>query len=284
MTALLPSGASLEAPGPAPARRRRGPGSMAAVLRRPLTPVGELFAFALEVLWAMFQRPFQWRELSDQAWFVTRVSLLPAMAITIPFGAVLSLQIGSLFNQLGATSFTGAAAVTGIVQQAAPIATVVIVAGAAGTAVAADLGSRRIREELDALEVLGISPIQRLVVPRVLAMAFVAMLLNGVATGVGTMGAYTFNVIVQGGSPGAYLHSFTALAQLPDLYVGELKAFVFGLLAGIVAAHQGVNARGGPQGVGDGVNQSVVVSFVLLFVTNAIITAAYYQIVPPKGL
>ena len=253
-------------------------------LARPLVPVGDLFGFALEVLRRLFERPFQWRELSDQAWFVTRVSILPAMAITIPFGAVLSMQIGSLFNQLGATSFTGAAAVTGIVQQAAPVATVVIVAGAAGTAVAADLGARKIREELDALEVLGISPIQRLVVPRVLALAIVAVLLNGIATAVGTGGAYAFNVMVQGGSPGAYVHAFTALAQLPDLWVGELKAFVFGLIAGIVACHQGMNAKGGPQGVGNGVNQSVVISFVLLFVVNTIITAVYFQIVPPKGL
>lgn len=258
--------------------------SLPAPVRRPLEPVGRLFAFALEVLSALFRRPFQWRELSDQAWFVTRVSLLPTMAITVPFGAVLSLQIGSLFNQLGATSFTGAAAVTGIVQQAAPVATVVVVAGAAGTAVAADLGSRKIREELDALEVLGISPIQRLVVPRVLAMAIVAVLLNAVATAVGTGGAYAFNVLVQGGSPGAYVHAFTALAQLPDLWVGEIKAFVFGIVAGIVAAYQGLHAKGGPQGVGDGVNTSVVVSFVLLFIVNTVITAMYFQIVPPKGL
>lgn len=251
---------------------------------RALVPVGDLFAFTLEVLRAIFTTPFQWREFSDQAWFVTRVSLLPAMAITIPFGAVLSLQIGSLFNQLGARSFTGAVAVIGIVQQAAPVATVVVVAGAAGTAVAADLGSRKIREELDALEVLGISVIARLVVPRVLAMAFVAMMLNAVATAVGTIGGYIFNVLVQGGSPGAYVQSFTTLAQLPDLWVGEIKALVFGLLAGIVAAYQGVNAKGGPQGVGNGVNQSVVVSFVLLFVANAILTAVYYQLVPPKGL
>lgn len=253
-------------------------------LTRPLVPVGNLLTFALEVFAAMFRRPFQWRELSDQAWFVTRVSLLPACAITIPFGAVLALQIGSLFGQLGAGSFTGAVAVVGIVQQAAPIATVVIVAGAAGTAVAADLGSRKIRDELDALEVLGISVVQRLVVPRVIAMGVVACLLNAVTTAVGTIGGYAFNVGVQGGSPGAYVQSFTALAQLPDLYVGELKALVFGLLAGIVATYQGVNAKGGPQGVGNGVNQSVIISFVLLFLANAILTAVYYQLVPPKGL
>ena len=96
----------------------------ASVLARPLRPVGELFAFALDVLAGIFERPFQWREFFDQSWFVTRVSLLPICAITIPFGAVLSLQIGSLFNQLGARSFTGAVAVVGIVQQAAPVATV----------------------------------------------------------------------------------------------------------------------------------------------------------------
>lgn len=253
-------------------------------LARPLTPVGTLLTFALEVLAALFRRPFAWREFSDQAWFVTRVSLLPACAITIPFGAVLALQIGSLFGQLGARSFTGAVAVVGIVQQAAPIATVVIVAGAAGTAMAADLGSRKIREELDALEVLGISVIHRLVVPRVAAMAVIACLLNAVTTAVGTIGGYAFNVGVQGGSPGAYVQSFTALAQLPDLYVGELKALVFGLLAGIVACYQGVNAKGGPQGVGNAVNQSVIVAFVLLFVANAVMTAVYYQVVPLKGL
>ncbi|WP_202033405.1 ABC transporter permease [Nocardioides sp. WS12] len=247
-------------------------------------PIGDLFQFTAQVVRALFQRPFQWREFSDQAWFVTRVSLLPTMAITIPFGAVLSLQIGSLFNQLGARSFTGAVSVVGIVQQAGPVATVVIVAGAAGTAVAADLGSRKVREELDAMEVLGISVIQRLVVPRVLAMAVIAVLLNGVATTVGVAGGYGFNVLVQGGSPGAYVHAFTALAQLPDLWVGEIKAFIFGAIAGIVACHQGVNAKGGPAGVGAGVNQSVVISFVLLFVANAVLTLVYFQLVPPKGL
>lgn len=254
------------------------------VLTRMLVPVGRLYAFAAEVCRQLLRRPFQWREFSDQAWFVTRVSILPACLITIPFGAVLSLQVGSLFNQMGAQSFTGAAAVLGIVQQAAPVATVSIVAGAAGCAVAADLGARKIREELDAMEVLGISPIQRLVVPRVLAMAFVATLLNGITTAVGTMGGYVFNVLVQGGSPGAYLASFTALAQMPDLYIGEVKAFVFGVIAGIVACYMGMNAKGGPQGVGDAVNQSVVVSFVLLFIVNTVLTAIYYQIVPPKGL
>ena len=88
------------------------------------------------------------------------------------------------------------------------------------------------------MEVLGIDPIQRLVVPRVLASMLVAVLLNGLVSVVGVVGGYFFNVILQGGTPGAYLASFTALAQLPDLYVGELKALVFGALAALVASYR----------------------------------------------
>ncbi|MER6936231.1 ABC transporter permease [Nocardioides sp. NPDC127514] len=255
-----------------------------AATTRALRPVGAYFAFTWDVAVELFRHGVRGREFFDQAWSVVRVSLLPTAVITVPFGAVLSLHIGSLFAQIGAQSMTGSVAVLGIVQQAAPIVTVMVVAGAAGTAVAADLGSRKIREELDALEVLGVSTIHRLVVPRVAAMAVVATLLNAVATSVGVGGGYAFNVLVQDGSPGAYIHSFTTLSQLADLWVGEIKAFLFGLIAGTVACYQGINARGGPQGVGDGVNQSVVVSFVLLFIVNTVLTLVYYQLVPPKGM
>ena len=150
-------------------------------------------------------------------------------------------------------------------------------------AVAADLGARTIREEIDAMEVLGINPIQRLVVPRVLAMILVAILLNGLVAVIGIAGGYFFNVVVQGGTPGAYLASFGSLAQLPDLYISTVKAAIFGVIAGVVAAYKGLNPKGGPKGVGDAVNQSVVITFLLLFFANLILTAVYLQVVPPKG-
>ena len=123
---------------------------------------------------------------------------------------------------------------------------------------------------------------QRLVVPRVLACMMVAVFLNGLVTVVGVAGGYVFNVILQQGTPGAYIASFTALAQLPDLWIGLVKALVFGLIAAIVAAYKGSNAGGGPKGVGDAVNESVVITFILLFVVNLILSAIYLQIVPPK--
>lgn len=248
-----------------------------------LEQTGNIVQLFVDVARQTFARPFQWREFIQQAWFIASVTILPTALIAIPFGAIVSLQTGSLIKQLGAESYTGAASVLVVIQQGSPLVTSLLVAGAAGSAVAADLGSRTIREEIDAMEVLGINPVQRLVVPRVLAMILVAVLLNGLVAVVGIGGGYFFNVVVQGGTPGAYLASFGALAQLPDLWISTIKAAIFGVIAGVIAAYKGLNPRGGPKGVGDAVNQSVVITFLLLFLANLIITAVYLQIIPPKG-
>jgi phospholipid/cholesterol/gamma-HCH transport system permease protein len=244
---------------------------------------GRLFALFLDVFRLMFRRPFQFREFVEQSWFIASVTIIPTALVSIPFGAVIALQLGSLARQIGAQSFTGAASVLAIVREASPIVCALLIAGAGGSAICADLGSRKIRDEIDAMEVLGISPVQRLVVPRVFACTLVAVALNGLVSVVGVAGGYFFNVVLQGGTPGAYLASFSALAQLPDLYTGELKAFIFGVIAAVVASYKGLNAGGGPKGVGDAVNQSVVISFLLLFITNFVITTVYFQVVPAKG-
>ena len=251
---------------------------------RPLAASGKLFAFGLDTVRALPKRPFQLREFIQQTWFIASVTILPTALVAIPFGAVIALQLGSLTRQLGAQSFTGSASVLAVLREASPIVTALLIAGAGGSAICADLGSRKIRDEIDAMEVLGISPIQRLVVPRVLGAMVIAVLLNGLVSVVGVAGGYFFNVILQGGTPGAYLASFSALAQIQDFYTGEIKALVFGMIAAIVAAYKGLNAGGGPKGVGDAVNQSVVITFLLLFATNFVITAIYFQIVPPKGM
>jgi phospholipid/cholesterol/gamma-HCH transport system permease protein len=251
---------------------------------RALRQTGRLFALGISVVRLTFRRPFQFREFVEQFWFVASVTILPTALVSIPFGAVIALHLGSLTQQLGAESFTGAASVLAIIQQAGPLVTALLVAGAGGSAICADIGSRSIREEIDAMEVLGVSPIQRLIVPRVLAMMLVAVLLNGMVSVVGVLGGYFFNVILQGGTPGAYLASFSALAQLSDLWISELKAIIFGFIAGIVAAYRGLHPAGGPKGVGDAVNQSVVITFLLLFFVNFVLTAIYLQLVPAKGM
>jgi phospholipid/cholesterol/gamma-HCH transport system permease protein len=252
--------------------------------RGALVHTGRLFALSLDVVVYMFRRPFQLREFVEQAWFVAKVSSLPTALFAIPFGATISLLLYQLLDQFGAASATGAGGVLAITQQAAPIVTALLISGAGGSAIAADLGARTIREEIDAMRVLGIDPVRRLVVPRVLAMMFVAAVLNGLATVVGVAGGYYFNVVVQGGTPGAYISSFNLLAQSSDILVSELKAVIFGFVAGVVAAYRGLNPPPGAKGVGDAVNQTVVISFLAVYMINLFITQIYLQIVPAKGL
>src|SRR3954453_17160812 len=105
------------------------------------------------------------------------------------------------------------------------------------------------------MEVLGIDPIHRLVVPRVLATVFVAVMINGIVIAAGIGGGYYFTVIVQGGSAGAFLSSFPAPASLPQLYISMINAVLFGYLAAIVGVYKGLNAGGGPSGFCRAVNE-----------------------------
>ena len=222
-------------------------------------------------------------EFVQQFLFALRLCWFPLMISTIAFGyAAPGLQASNFLTLFGANDRLGGFFVLASIREFAPFVTAIVLAGVAGTAITADLGARKIREELDAMMVLGIDPIQRLVVPRVLACMLVAVFLNGLVSVVGVAGGYVFNVVLQDGTPGAYLASFTALAQLPDLWQGMAKALVFGMVAAIVACYKGMNAAGGPKGVGDAVNESVVVSFMLLFVINFVMSAIYFQLVPPK--
>jgi phospholipid/cholesterol/gamma-HCH transport system permease protein len=255
-------------------------GAVNVILREP----GRFFAMSLDTIRAMFTWPLQWREFLQQAWFIVGVTVAPTILVAIPFGAILSLQVGNLIRQLGAQSQTGSTAVLAIVREASPIVTALLIAAAAGSAICADLGARKIREEIDAMEVLGINPLHRLVVPRVFACAFVALFLNGIVSVVGITGGYVFNVMLQDGTPGAYIASFNGLAQLPDLYQAEVKAVVFGVTAALVASYKGLTASGGPKGVGDAVNQTVVIAAMALFVENFVLSALYFQLVPQKGM
>ena len=161
---------------------------------RPGTEVAGGF-FRMSVLTAKaLTKPFEWREFILNGWFLMRVSLLPTIAVSIPETVLLIFTINILITEFGAADVSGATAAIGAVTQLGPIVTVLVVAGAGSTAICADLGARTIREEIDALEVLGIDPIHRLVVPRVVASTAVAVLLNGLVIAVGLAGGYLFSV------------------------------------------------------------------------------------------
>lgn len=240
-------------------------------------PVGSFYRMSVEVFRHGFRRPFQLREFLQQAWMIVSVSVVPTLLVAIPFCVIVVFQLNQLLTELGAADLAGAGAGLAVVREIGPMVSVLVVAGAGATAICADLGARKIRDEIAAMSVMGLNPVQRLVVPRVLASTVVALALNGLVTFVGLAGSFLFSVLVQNSSAGLFLANLTLLTGIDDLLVSELKAAVFGLLSGLVACHLGLNAKGGPKGVGDAVNQTVVFSFILLFAANSLITAVFLQ-------
>src|SRR5271165_6474450 len=243
-------------------------------MSRPMQGVGGLFLMSFDALRFLFHRPFQWQEFLDQAWFVARVSLAPTLLVAIPLTVLVSFTLNILLRELGAADLSGAGAAFGAVTQVGPVVTVLVIAGAGATAMCADLGSRTIREEISALEVLGIDPVQRLVTPRMLASGLVALLLNSLVVIVGVVGGYVFSVFVQDVNPGAFVAGITLLTGIPELIISGVKAAFFGMIAGLVACYRGlIISGGGAKAVGNAVNETVVYAFMLLFVVNVVITA-----------
>ena len=192
--------------------------------------------------------------------------------VSIPFGVILALQVGVLAQQVGAASFTGAGNTLAVVRQASPIITALMLSGVAGSAICSDIGARKIREELDALEVMGISVTERLVLPRALSTVIVAVLLNGIVMFFTIMTTLLISTVAMNLSPGSYLASVGALARPSDLLLSLMKAAIFGVICTIVAAHKGLTVTKGPAGVGDAVTDAVVMNFVLLFAANFVIS------------
>ena len=241
-------------------------------LQTPLTVIGGFFRMCVLTGKALFRWPFQWREFVLQCWFIMRVAFLPTIMVSIPLTVLLIFTLNVLLAQFGAADLSGAGAAIGAVTQLGPLTTVLVVAGAGSTAICADLGARTIREEIDAMEVLGIDPIHRLVVPRVVAATLVATLLNGLVITVGLVGGYLCGVYLQNVSGGAYLATLTTITGLPEVVIATVKAATFGLIAGLVGCYRGLTVRGGAKGLGTAVNETVVLAVVALYAVNVVLT------------
>lgn len=211
-------------------------------------------------------------ELITQAWTLYKVTALPAILMAVPIGALVAVQVSGLINQVGANTLVGAASGVGIVRQGAPITAGLLMGGAAASAIASDLGARAIREELDALRVIGVNPTRHLVVPRFLALIVLAPVLCGIIIASAVTASFILSLAVSDVAPGTYWMSFGSFAKMVDVWFALGKAVVFAAIVGIVSSLRGVEAKGGPRGVADAVNAAVVLNVVGIFIANLAIT------------
>lgn len=254
--------------------------------RRNLEPVGQLYLLAAEgvyfLITDLLRGRFLWREFVSRAWFLANATALPVLLVSTPLGMAIVLQIGGIAGQLGASSFVGAADAIGVLRQAAPIVTALLLAGVGGSAICAEFGARTIREELDAMVVMGINPVQRLVSPLLLAALVVSLFLNLLVIFVSVAAGYFFNVAVLHGTQGSFVDSFAQFATSADFLTSEIKAAVFGVTAAMIASFNGMSARKGPTAVGQAVNRTVVITGIVLFAENLVITQIYFALVPQR--
>jgi len=230
------------------------------------------------------KRRFPFGEFVQQAAFMAGTAVVPTLFVTIPIAVTLSIQFGLIAGQVGATSLAGAASGLAVIKQGAPLVAAVLMASAVGSAICADLGSRKIRDELDAMEVMGVSVLHRMVVPRLAAGIVVGIALTGLTCFVGFLAGYLFNTFVQSGTPGSFVSTFASFATVGDMVLALIKAAIFGAIVAIIGCHKGLNTKGGPAGVANAVNAAVVASILLLMIVNVVLTQLYVLIFPRHGI
>jgi phospholipid/cholesterol/gamma-HCH transport system permease protein len=226
--------------------------------------------------------PFAWRrQFVLQCIFILRVSLLPIAISIAAWGfSGPGLQAGNFLATLGGIDRSGGFMVVAIVREFGTFVTAVVVAGIAGTTITAELGTRKLREELDALRVMGVDPVLQLVVPRVLALTTMMVVLDLFALVFGVAGGYVASVVVLGDTSGAFFHSFFSNTTVLDLLGAVLKMAIFGVLIGVICCYKGLSSGGGAAGVGRAVNEAVVASLVAIFTVNLVYTQFFLAAYP----
>ena len=279
--------AVVDAPLPPPARRPPArstepplPKKEPAIIRGT-SGVWGLLVFAGATLRAIVTPPFSWRrEFVEQAWLLFMRGVIPCAVSGAGFGyGAPGLQGTSITDTFGDINRVAAIVGAATIREQAMWVTGMVVAGVVGTAICADLGARKIRDELDAMSVIGVDTIRRMVAPRVLAITLLMPAL-GMVVIVTEFYAIMLAYLYYGGTAGEFAeagaYSFAAI----DIFLFFIKTMFVGVVVGIVCCYKGVNASGGSLGVGRAVNQAVVLSFVLVWTINFAFNSTYLSLFP----
>jgi phospholipid/cholesterol/gamma-HCH transport system permease protein len=235
--------------------------------------VGNMMILTGKTIVATVRPPYPYGgEFIGQFLFALQLTWFPMLISTVAFGfGAPGLQAANFLTLFGALDRLGGFFVLASIREFAPFVTAVVVAGVAGTAITADLGARKIREELDALQVLGVDPIKNLVVPRFLSLMLITGLLDIYALIFGITGGI-FAELLYGAPLGGFFATLFNNASVTDLWGSVLKCTLFGAIIAIVCSYKGMNASGGAEGVGRAVNEAVVIAFIGVFAFNYVFT------------
>ncbi|HEX9191451.1 MAG TPA: ABC transporter permease [Candidatus Deferrimicrobiaceae bacterium] len=258
----------------------KGRSAMAAAVERlgervyvMVQELGAIFTLFLQFLSWVPRPPSEIRNILKQMEEVG-VRSMPVVLVTATFtGMVLALQSYSGFQRFQATSFVGSVVALSITRELGPVFAGLMVSGRVGAAMAAELGTMKVTEQIDALVTLATNPVKYLVVPRVVAATLVLPVLVVFADFVGILGGYFVSVYLLGSNPYVYVAKTYQYLELKDIYTGLVKASVFGMLIAIISCHHGFVAEGGAEGVGRATTRAVVASSMMVLISDYFMTS-----------
>lgn len=240
--------------------------------------MGGLTRLTYEAIRWTFRRPFRFHLLSHQLDSIG-VGSTGIIALTGTFtGMVFALQSSYALVQFGAKDLVGPTVVISILRELGPVLTALLVTGRSGSSMAAEIGTMTITEQVDALRVMAINPVQYLVVPRVIATIVMMVLLTVLFDFTGTIGAYIAGTQVIGLSPMEFERRVIYTVDPPDLWIGLIKSAVFGLIISLISCHKGLTVQGSARSVGLNTTQAVVNSSVLVLVSDYFLVYLLYDI------
>jgi phospholipid/cholesterol/gamma-HCH transport system permease protein len=237
---------------------------------------GKIFLLFLSVLAWMVRPPLKLRNIFKQMEFVGVKSIFVVVLTGTFTGMVMALQGYYGFRLFGAQSLVGSTVALGMTRELGPVLTALIVTARAGSAMAAELGTMRVTEQIDALYVMAANPVKYLIVPRVIAGVLMLPVLTIVSDFVGIVGGYFVGVHILDINKGAFVKNITSLVVLGDIYNGLVKAACFGLILSLVGCYKGFNTRGGAEGVGRATTEAVVLASISILISDYFLTAIMF--------
>lgn len=244
--------------------------------------MGAMVALAIRCLAELFSPGMSWRrELTIQSVTILQRVLLTLIVVDLAFGfSAAGISAGGVLSSLGAIDRAAATVPVAFLRELGVLVTASVAAGAIGTMITSELGARKIRDELDALSVLGVEPVRNLVLPRVFALVLMMPVLNMVGFMAGCLGAYLGIVGFYEASHESFVAQFLANTSWLDLWASELKAVIFGAIIGVVASYKGLSVSGGAEGVGRAVNECVVACIVGCAAVGVLYSALFLAMYP----
>jgi phospholipid/cholesterol/gamma-HCH transport system permease protein len=241
-----------------------------------LEEIGRIFTFLLSALGWMVRPPLRLRLIFKQMEFVGVRSIFVVLLTGTFTGMVLALQSFHGFRMFSAESMVGATVALSMTRELGPVLTSIMVTARAGSAMAAELGTMRVTEQIDALYVMAANPVKHLVVPRIVATVIMLPFLTIVSDFMGIAGGYFVGVELLHINAGSFMKNISKMVDLNDIYNGLVKAACFGLILSVVGCYKGFNTTGGAEGVGRATTESVVLSSITILISDYFLTALMF--------